>query len=312
MISVISPIYNEAENLGELYERVKEVLGKAGEDFELVLVDNGSNDRSLEIIKGLRKKDASVRFVSLSRNFGHQGAILAGLSHARGEAVISIDGDLQHPPELIPELIRLWKEGHEVVYTVKKESKEIKIRHSLMVRFFYRLIGLISTVSLSYGQSDYRLLDRKVVDVILGIPEKDKFLRGMIQWVGFSQVPVEYEVVPRKRGKSKFSFWNYVSFAFNGIFSFSRIPLRIFLWAGASIASFCGIWGLFYFVMGLINFWAPGKFPLPPGWASIAVSILFLGSVQLIGIGILGEYIGRIYSQAKNRPDFIVREKELE
>ena len=311
MISVVSPIYNESGNLTELYTRVTKALEGVSEEFEFILVDNGSMDCSLEIIKGLRKKDPRIKFLSLSRNFGHQGAIIAGLTYASGDAIISLDGDLQHPPELIPKLIDLWKKGHEVVFTIKKKKNEERKWLFFSNRVFYKFITAISDISLAYGQSDYRLLDRKVVDAIMQIPEKNKFLRGMVHWVGFSQVAVEYEAGQRKSGDSKFSFWNYINFAFDGIFSFSTLPLKLFLWMGVIIASFCAIWGIYYVAMGIANLFMSDKNLLPPGSATITVSILFLGGIQLIGIGILGEYIGRIYSQTKERPDFIVKEKSI-
>src|SRR3989338_2139075 len=311
MISVVSPIYNESGNLTELYTRVTKALEGVSEEFEFILVDNGSMDCSLEIIKGLRKKDPRIKFLSLSRNFGHQGAIIAGLTYASGDAIISLDGDLQHPPELIPKLIDLWKKGHEVVFTIKKKKNKERKWLFFSNRSFYKFITAISDISLAYGQSDYRLLDRKVVDAIMQIPEKNKFLRGMVHWVGFSQVAVEYEAGQRKSGDSKFSFWNYINFAFDGIFSFSTLPLKLFLWMGVIIASFCAIWGIYYVAMGIANLFMSDKNLLPPGSATITVSILFLGGIQLIGIGILGEYIGRIYSQTKERPDFIVKEKSI-
>lgn len=311
MISVISPIYNEADNLMELYKRVVAALESVQEKFEFILVENGSSDSSLEIIKDLRAKDPRIKFVSLSRNFGHQGGILAGMTYASGDAVVSIDGDLQQPPELIPKMIELWKKGYDVVFTTKKLKNNDRNWLFLWNRIFYKLIGLISDLNLTYGQSDYRLLDRKVVDAILNISEKHKFLRGMVEWVGFSQIGVEYDVSPRKSGQSKFSFRNYVNFALDGIFSFSTVPLKMFLWFGLIIAFFCVLYAGFYSVMGLMNLFTTNKNMLPPGWATITVSILFLGAVQLIGIGCLGEYIGRIYSQTKERPDFIIKEKHL-
>jgi dolichol-phosphate mannosyltransferase len=312
MISVISPIFNEADNLEELYRRVKGALESINEEFEFILVENGSTDRSLEIIKSIRAQDSRIKFISLSRNFGHQGAILAGLHFASGDAVISLDGDLQHPPELIPELIALWRKEYDVVFTTKRLGKEEKGVNLLAKRGFYKFISSIADVKLTYGQSDFRLLDRKVVNVLLQFSERNKFLRGIVQWVGFSQIGIEYEVSPRKRGESKFSLRNYLSFAFDGIFSFSIIPLRIFLWLGLTVAGFCGLYAIYYFIMGMITLLYPERNLLPPGSATITVSILFLGGVQLIGIGCLGEYIGRIYSQVKERPDFIVREKDLE
>jgi len=312
MISVISPIYNEADNIVELCERIVAALECVDEDFEFILVENGSKDRSLEIIKSLREKDHRIKYLSLSRNFGHQGGLLAGIAHASGDAVISIDGDLQQPPELIPKMIDLWKNGYDVVFTTKKVKNSNDGWRSFFSRIFYKFLSSISELNLTYGQSDFRLLDRKVVDVLLQIPEKNKFLRGMVEWVGFSQIGVEYEVSYRKKGRSKFSFMNYIAFAFDGIFSFSIVPLKIFLWSGIVSAFLCGLVAIYFLAQGLINIFILDRSLLPPGWATISLSITFLGSVQLIGIGLLGEYISRIYIQAKERPDFIVKEKSIE
>jgi len=312
MISVVSPVYNEAGNIVELCDRVTNALEGIGEDFEFILVENGSSDHSLEIIKNLREKDSRIKFVSLSRNFGHQVGILSGLRHASGDAVISLDGDLQHPPELIPRMVKLWKEGFDIVFTTKKASRNNRDWKVFPSRCFYKLISFISELEFSYGQSDYRLLDRKVADILRQIPEKNMFLRGMVEWTGFCQTGVEYEVEPRKSGESKFSFKNYINFALDGILSFSTIPLKIFLWFGIIVAVFASLYGFYYLGMGVINILYPEKNMLPPGSATITVGIFFLGGIQLIGIGCLGEYIGRIYSQTKGRPDFIVREKELE
>ncbi len=311
MISIVSPVYNEAENLEELCKRVAGVLDELDEKFEYILVENGSEDDSLNIIKQLMKKDDRIKFVSLSRNFGHQGGIWAGMNYAVGDAVISLDGDLQHPPELIREMVALWKQGYDVVYTSKKINRDKKDWRFYPTDFFYKLISYISDVQLTYGQSDYRLLDRKVADVICQIPEKNKFLRGMVEWVGFRQIGIEYEVAERKRGQSKFMLRHLINFAFDGIFSFSTLPLRLFLWVGLTVACFCGLYAFVYFFVGLLHFIFPNFFYLPPGWATIAVSITFLGGIQLIGIGCLGEYIGRIYAQTKQRPDFIVKEKSV-
>ncbi len=309
MISLISPIYNEAENLLELYERVVKTLSYMEDSFELILIDNGSTDNSLLTIKELRKKDGRIKFLSLSRNFGHQGALLAGLAYASGDAVISLDGDLQHPPELIPQMIRLWKKGHEIVYTVKASGEHQ--RYSSFSKIFYRLMSFMSELDLSRGQSDFRLLDRKVVDTLNRIPERHKFLRGLVDWVGFQKIALEYKVEARKRGESKFSLKNYLGFALDGIFSFSTIPLRVFLWTGLLIAFLCVMYAVFMIMLVVMGFFSSAKILFPPGWATLTVSILFLGSVQLIGIGILGEYIGRTYAQTKQRPDFIVKEESL-
>jgi dolichol-phosphate mannosyltransferase len=312
MITIVSPIYNEEDNIVELCERIVKTLESVGEEFEIILVENGSSDRSLEIIKSLHRCDPRIKYLSLSRNFGHQGAIIAGLCHAAGDAIVSLDGDLQHPPELIAEMIRLWREGYDVVYTTKKEKSAQNDWRNIPKRLFYRVVSHIAEVKLSYGQSDFRVLDRKVADVLCRIPERNKFLRGLVQWVGFRQTGIEYEVEPRKSGETKFSLRNYFHFALDGIFSFSTVPLRLFIWIGVIVATLCVLYASVFGVYGTINLLFAKRVLLPPGWATIAVTISFLGAVQLIGIGILGEYIGRIYGQTKDRPDFIVREKGLE
>ena len=311
MISIVSPIYNEESSIEELCQRVSDAMERSGENFEFILVDNGSSDRSLEIIKNLRKKDKRIKFISLSRNFGHQGGILAGLAKASGGAVISIDGDLQHPPELIPTLIELWRQGNDIVSTAKIINSSdgwlrLNSRH-----LFYKIISLISNVTLKYGQSDFRLIDRKIVDVLIEMQEKSVFLRGLVEWVGFKKAEVVYEPHQRKEGKTKFSFMEYINFAMDGILSFSTIPLKLFLFVGLIISCLSLFWAMFYFFMGIANLFFWGGELLPPGSASISVGIFFLGGVQLIGIGVLGEYIGRIFKQTKNRPSFIINEKEL-
>jgi dolichol-phosphate mannosyltransferase len=308
MISVVSPIYNEAENVRELVARVTAALEQTGEDFEYVLVDNGCTDGSLRIIKSLARQDARVKYLSLSRNFGPQGAILAGMSRARGDAVISLDGDLQHPPELIAEMVEAWKQGYDVVHTTKQPGSYQNGLRCWLTRCFYRLISLVSDVKLAYGQSDFRLLSRQVVDVLLNIPEKGQFLRGLVEWVGFKTTSVEYRPDFRKRGHSKFSIWGYLSFAVDGIVSFSVVPLRMFLYCGLGISLLCVGYAAYLFAVGLLNLTGWAEYDIPPGWVTITISILFLNSVQLIGIGVLGEYLGRVFKQTKSRPEFIIRE----
>lgn len=305
-LSVIFPVYNEEENLRPLYQRVQAALASVDINYELIFVDNGSCDRSLEIIKTLAKQDYRVCFVSLSRNFGYQGGLFAGMSYARGEAIITMDADLQHPPELLPELISLWRKGFEVVFTTKRNYHLSGWRYR-QVKIFYWVISKISGVKLSFGQSDFRLLDREVVDTLLSIQEYRKFLRGLVDWVGFRQVAVEYEVAERFSGESKFSYSSLISFALDGILSFSSLPLRWILLAGIILASLSFLYTLFALVVGVFVFFGLWDVA-PPGWATLAVMITFLGGTQLIAVGVLGEYIARIYEQIKGRPVFIVRE----
>lgn len=312
MISIISPVYNEAENLQELCERVTAVFDSTQDTFELILIDNGSEDESLEIIKALRVKDRRIKYLSLSRNFGHQGAILAGLKYASGDAVISLDGDLQHPPEIIPDMIKLWRQGYEVVYTYKKNKIKSFDFRILLTKLFYTFISRVSDLKLSFGQSDFRLLDRKIVTIINKMGERDKFLRGLVDWVGFRQTGIEYEPAPRKRGESKFYLRHYISFALNGTFSFSTVPLRISLCVGMAMTSVFGILAVYYVILGLSHLFFREGIELPPGWLTLVTSILFLGGIQLMSIGIIGEYIGRIFMQTKSRPEFIIKDQDLE
>jgi len=305
LVSVAFPVFNEAENLETLHAEVTRALEMTGLAFELIFVDNGSTDASLSIIKRLSETDPRVEFVSLSRNFGHQGALLAGISHAQGEAVITMDADLQHPPALLPDMVRLWQEGFEVVFT-RKRRYPVRGMRLRQVKLFYWLMSKWSGLHLSFGQSDFRLLDRKVFEVFLRMPEARKFLRGLVEWVGFRQTGLEYDPLPRHAGESKFPFRALVSFAVDGIISFSLLPLRWSLGLGFIVASMSFVYGIAMVVMGLLNY-AGMSVPLPPGWATLVVSILFLSGIQLIAIGMLGEYVGRIFEQTKGRPEFIVR-----
>lgn len=305
LVSVAFPVFNEAENLETLHAEVTRALEMTGLAFELIFVDNGSTDASLSIIKRLSETDPRVEFVSLSRNFGHQGALLAGISHAQGEAVITMDADLQHPPALLPDMVRLWQEGFEVVFT-RKRRYPVRGMRLRQVKLFYWLMSKWSGLHLAFGQSDFRLLDRKVFEVFLRMPEARKFLRGLVEWVGFRQTGLEYDPLPRHAGESKFPFRALVSFAVDGIISFSLLPLRWSLGLGFIVASMSFVYGIAMVVMGLLNY-AGMSVPLPPGWATLVVSILFLSGIQLIAIGMLGEYVGRIFEQTKGRPEFIVR-----
>ena len=312
MISVVSPIYNEEDNLKSLYERIVITFTKIGKkEFEIILVDNGSTDGSLKIIKQLRKKDQRVKVISLSKNFGHQGGILAGLEYAKGDAVISIDGDLQQPPELIAKMVKLWESGFQVVYTTKNIDNSKKNYRNLMTSWFYKILSRISELNLSHGQSDFRLLDRKIIEVLKQMPERNKFLRGLVEWMGFKQTCLNYSPEDRLHGESKFSLNHYFNFALDGIISFSTLPLRIVLYLGFTVAFFCLIYAIFAFSIGILNLLG-FSFNNPPGWATIAVSITFLSSIQLVSIGLIGEYISRNYTQSKLRPEYIIKEMFLE
>ena len=299
--SIIAPIYNELDNIPELYRRVKEVMDSSGESWEFILVDDGSTDGSTDKILELAKKDTCVRPVIFARNFGHQVAITAGWDYARGDAVVIIDADLQDPPELIPELMRRWKEGYEVVYAVRTERAGESWFKTATASLFYRLIARITDVHIPLDTGDFRLLDRKVVEALRHMRERHRFLRGMAAWVGFRQIGVPYKRDVRFAGETKYPFRKMVRLALNAVTSFSYFPLQIatylgFLCAGAS--------ALAIVVVILMRLGGSQAFL---GQASTLIAVLFLGGIQLISLGILGEYLGRVYDEVKGRPLYILR-----
>jgi dolichol-phosphate mannosyltransferase len=304
--SIVAPIYNELENLPELYRRVKEVMDSTGENWELVLVDDGSSDGSTDAICELGRQDARVRPVIFARNFGHQIAITAGWDYARGDAVVTIDADLQDPPELILDMARKWKEGYEVVYAVRAEREGQSWFKLWTASLFYRIIYRITDVKIPLDTGDFRLMDRKVVDVLKQMRERHRFPRGMSAWVGFKQIGVEYKRAARLSGETKYPFRKMFRLALNAITSFSYFPLQVatfFGFASAGIAIVAIIPVIYLRMTGSQAFF---------GQATTLIAVLFLGGVQLISLGVLGEYIGRLYDEAKGRPLYIVREAPKE
>jgi len=300
--SVVAPIYNEIENIPELYRRVCETMSSMGDPWELILVDDGCTDGSTQAILDLADKDERVIPLIFARNFGHQIAVTAGWDHARGDAVIIIDADLQDPPEVIPELAARWKDGYEVVYAVRSEREGESWFKKFSASVFYRLITRITEVKIPLDTGDFRLLDRKVVDVLKTMRERHRFPRGMAAWVGFKQVGVEYKRAERFAGHTKYPFKKMLKLAMNAITSYSYFPLQIssyigFLSAGLSIIAIP--------VVILLRMTGNQEFS---GQATTLISVLFLGGVQLISLGILGEYIGRLYDEAKGRPLYIIRQ----
>lgn len=306
-ISFAFPVCNEEENVELLYWHVKEAAHQANVDYEMVFVDDGSNDNSLSIIKRLREKDRKVEYVSLSRNFGHQNAIFAGMSFCSGDAVITMDSDLQHPASLIPKMIGIWREGAEVVYTVKENANLGRLKKTI-IKSFYWFISRVSGLKLNFGQSDFRLLDKKVLKVILDMPECHKFLRGQVSWIGFKQKGISYNVQKRHGGKAKFSYKSLYELALDGIFSFGRYPLHLVMIFGLIIFSFSLIYIFLLSLVWFLKLLRVVYISMPPGWTTLVMAIFLLSSIQLMIIGVLGEYVGRIYDQAKHRPVFIVRE----
>ena len=311
-ISFVFPAHNEEGNIGELYKQVKDACGKAGVEYEMIFVDDGSTDRTLDTVKALREKDRKVRFLSLSRSFGHQNAIFAGMSKAGGDAVITMDADLQHPPAMIPQMIDAWRKGSEIVYTMKEDANIDPVKN-FIVRTSYWFISKISGLKLDFGQSDFRLIDGKVLKILVSMPEYHKFLRGQVSWIGFRQTGMPYNVEKRHSGASKYSYKKLYDLALNGIFSFGRYPLHLVMGLGMAIAGGSLLYMAVIAIVWLL--WKLGlntSVVLMPGWASLLVVVLFMGSMQLVAIGVLGEYIGRVYDQTKGRPVYLVRESSEE
>ncbi len=301
-ITVVAPVYNEAETLPELYQRVRDVMEQTGDTWELVLVDDGSADRSGEIILELSRKDPRVRPVRFARNFGHQIAVTAGLDFSRGRAVVIIDSDLQVPPEVIRQMIDKWREGFEVVYGVRTDREGESWFKLMTASLFYRLIYRITDVNIPLDTGDFRLLDRKVVDVMNQMRERHRFLRGMSAWIGFRQTGVEYRRAARFAGQTKYPLRKMMKFASDAITGFSYLPLQMATYLGFISA---GISILAIPVVIYLRASGSGAFF---GQATTLIAVLFLGGIQLISLGILGEYLGRLYDQAKGRPLYIVRE----
>lgn len=304
-ISIVVPIFNEAENIGPMSGKLLQVIGTY--DLEILFVDDGSTDESLAILKNLNDKDKRVKFISLSRNFGQQYALKAGLDHASGDAVITMDGDFQHPPSLLPEMIGEWKSGrYDMVLTKRKSGNETPFLKQITSSLLYRIMNFLSEVPMEADTPDFRLMDRKVVEVLKGNNEPFLFLRGSIAWMGFRKKMIEFEASPRLSGTSKYSLGKMMGFALDGITSFSIKPLRLATLTGLVISFFAFLYALvavslYFFSDRLIS-----------GWASILVSILFMGGIQLIMIGILGEYIGKIFITLMNRPNYLIREKKVD
>lgn len=304
LVSVVIPCMNEEAVIRETCRRLISVLSTAEFAFELIFVDDGSKDRTSEILRELQMGDARIRVVRLSRNFGHQVAITAGLEHAAGDAAAVIDADLQDPPEVLIEFVTKWMQGYDVVYGVRTEREGETAFKLWTAKIFYRLIGKLSDTNIPLDTGDFRLMDRRVVDALLSMPERDRFVRGMVSWLGFSQIDVPYRRAARFAGETKYPLYKMLKFATDGIVSFSVVPLRIATWIGF-LASALSILGILVVLLERY-FKVPG---LVRGWSSAVIAVLFIGGVQLVCLGIIGEYIGRIYGESKRRPLYIVRER---
>lgn len=304
-ISVVIPMYYEEAVAQECYERITKVLKNIQNyEYEIIFVNDGSKDRTLSILEKISDKDSNVKVLSFSRNFGHQAAVTAGIKHVTGDAIVIIDADLQDPPELIPEMVKLWEQGNEVIYGKRKTRKGESKFKLLTAKMFYKTLNALSDVEIPKDTGDFRLVDRKVVDVVNSMPEHNKFLRGLFSWVGFKQVAYEYERKERFAGKTKYPLKKMLKLAADGIISFSTKPLKIV--GGLGIISIVVslailIYSLVSYIFELNN--------LVPGWTSIMVAITLFSGVQLLSIWIISEYIARIYDETKKRPQYIIDKK---
>jgi len=301
--SFIVPIYNEEDTLVEMYRRVRAVMDQMDGSVELVLVNDGSRDRSLSLMRELHEKDPQVCYLSLARNFGHQVAVTAGLNFVRGQAIVILDADLQDPPELIPALVEQWQQGYQVVYAQRTKRLRESWFKRLPAYVFYRLMRRLADVEIPVDTGDFCLMDRQVVDVLNTMPERNRYIRGLRSWVGLQQTSVYFEREPRFAGEVKYTFRKSLSLAVNSLVSFSKLPLRLSTYVGLLAA------GAAVLMAVLVLYWrivAPAS-PLT-GFASIMIAIFFLGAVQLVSIGILGEYVGRIYEEVKGRPLYVLSE----
>jgi dolichol-phosphate mannosyltransferase len=300
---LIVPIYNEEKTMPELYRRISAVMARLDGSVELIMVNDGSRDRSLELMRELHEKDPRICYISLARNFGHQIAVTAGLSFVRGQVIVILDADLQDPPELIPDMIEKWRQGYQVVYAQRTQRRKEGWFKRFTAYAFYRLLKQLADVDIPTDTGDFCLMDRKVVDVLNSMPERNRYIRGLRAWIGFQQTYIRFERDPRFAGEVKYTFRKSLSLAINGLVSFSRVPLRLSTYIGlvaAVVAVMMAVLVLYWRIVSPTS-------PLT-GFASIVIAIFFLGSVQLVSIGILGEYVGRIYEEVKGRPVYVLAE----
>jgi polyisoprenyl-phosphate glycosyltransferase len=305
LLSIVSPAYEEEEVLPHFHRVLGEVLdGLADEyDAEIILVDDGSRDGTLALLRQMAADDPRVRFFSFTRNFGHQAAITAGLENARGDAVVTLDCDLQHPPSLIPDLVRKWREGYDVVATVREDDRTVGAWKRLTSRVFFRLMRLLSEEEVREAASDYQLLSRKALNALLLMQETHRYLRGMVNWLGFPTATIPFRVAQREAGASKFTFGRLTSFATDALLSFSKIPLRLPFFLGAAVVFV----GFLYAAYGLVRAVVVGEL-LEPGWITVLATLHLIGGSILCSVSLVGEYVGRIYEQVKGRPLYLLKE----
>lgn len=300
LASIVVPVFNEEEAIGIFLDAARDILSQAGVRFEIVFVNDGSSDRTLERLAEYAAIDRRIRIVNLSRNFGKEAALTAGIDHARGDAVIPMDVDLQDPPELIQEFLAKWEEGYDIVYGIRRNRETDTVTKRTTAGGFYRLFNKVSQVKIPEHAGDYRLMDRRVVEALKRLPERNRFMKGLFAWVGFRSVGVTYERQPRAAGRTKWNYWRLWNFALDGFVSFSTTPLRVWTYLGAAIAVLAFLYGLFIVTKALV------LGVDVPGYASLMTAVLFFGGVQLLSLGVIGEYLGRLFIEVKGRPIYLV------
>lgn len=303
-LSIVAPVFNEEQSLEPYYQRLKEVLTPYPKEMEIIFINDGSTDRSLDIIRELRKKDSRVKVINFTRNFGHQSAIKAGIDFARGEALIIMDTDLQDAPEVVPQFISKWEEGYDVVYAVRKRREGKNIFKKLAYFLYYRLLKVISNFEMPVDVGDFRLISRSVANVLKDFKERNLYIRGLVSWIGFKQTGILVHRPARKAGETKYTFLKLLGLAWNGITHFSHFPLHMPTWMGLMTLLFTFVFAGYLFYIQIFQNGA-----VTP-WLMIALAILFFGSVQLISLGILGSYVARNFDEARHRPLYLIKEKE--
>ncbi|OYT73940.1 MAG: glycosyltransferase [Chloracidobacterium sp. CP2_5A] len=303
LLSIVAPCYNEADALTAFHTALAAALAPLPYAAEIIYVDDGSTDATPQVLAALRARDARVKTLVFSRNFGHQAALLAGLDAAQGDAVVTLDSDLQHPPALIPELIRAWERGADIVYTIRRETADASLSKRLTSRAFYWLLNRVSDTPIIPGAADFRLMNRAAADSFCSLRETHRFNRGLVSWLGFRTAAIEFDAPARFAGESKYAFARMLRFAVHGLVSFSVWPLRATMLLGFGMAGFAALYIIYALFAFFVLAWTV------PGWTSTLISVLLIGGVQLLSLGIVGEYVGKIYEEVKGRPLYVVRER---
>jgi len=303
-LSIILPFHNESSGAALLFERLYPVLGSLQLDYEIICIDDGSTDNTYDTLRHERDKDRRVKIVRMARNFGKEAALACGLHFAKGHAAITMDSDLQHPPEAIRELVQKWHDGGQLIYAVRRNRKGENFIYRMFARAFYAVFRRIAEVKIPEGAGDFCLLDRIVIDAVNALPERNRFMKGLVSWVGFRRDTVTFDVEPRQGGASSWNFFRLLRFAFDGLSAFSTLPLRIWTWSGA-LVSFAALGYALYLILDTLLYGVD-----VPGFASVMVGILFLGGLQLLSLGMIGEYLARVITEVKARPLYFIAERD--